>query len=234
MDDDDRGDALNVANLENKGSSAGPQEHGETISHVPGPDGLVNAATLRRPVASADWCHDWRLFGGGTASAGNLAEVTWGRRCWSGLVVGRGCGGSRLVDSEKSSIVTLSVVCGAGWADRERTFATRTAFSRRIRGWDLSHLQENAVLAGYRSSRYAAEVRRSDATGTVRCPAAARALREAGGSLCVRGAGPCRRSLTPSGMESARPRLSQSDSRLGAIELTELDSTTILSAYDST
>ena len=44
----------------------------------------------------------------------------------------------------------------------------------------------------------------------------------------------CHRSLTPSGMESCRPELSQSDSRLGAIELTELDSTTILSAYDST
>ena len=63
---------------------------------------------------------------------------------------------ARLVDSEKSSIVTLSAVCGAGWADRERTFATRTAFSHRTRGWDLSHLQEIAVLAGYRSSRCAA------------------------------------------------------------------------------
>ena len=41
VDDDDRGDALNVANLENKGSSVGSQEHGETISHVPGPDGVV-------------------------------------------------------------------------------------------------------------------------------------------------------------------------------------------------
>lgn len=171
VDDDDRGDALNVANLENKGSSVGSQEHGETISHVPGPDGVVigvkdvslaqtvlqrrsgndrivhrskvtcdvlcgrglcsrggaggcrrfdrpvsvrmpqmcwltsasSGALMRarspgcrmpphrrRPVASADWCHDWRLFGGGAASAGNLAEVTWGCRCWSGLLVGRG------------------------------------------------------------------------------------------------------------------------------------------------
>ena len=188
-----------------------------------------------RPVAFADWCHDWRLFGSHTALAGNLAEVTWGRRCWSGLVVGKwGRGGSRLVDSEKSPIVTLSAVCGAGWADRERTFATRTAFSHRTRGWDLSHLQEIAVLAGCRSSRYAAGVRRSDAAGTVRRPAAARALREAGGSLCVRGAGPCRRSLSAPGMDCGPPGLSQSDSRLGAIELTELDSTTILSAYDST
>ena len=111
---------------------------------------------------------------------------------------------------------------------------TRTVFSHRTGGWDLSHLQEIAVLAGYRSSRYVAGARRSDAAGTVRRPAAARALREAGGSLCVRGAGPCRRSLSAPGMDCGPPRLSQSDSRLGAIELTELDSTTILSAYDST
>ena len=76
----------------------------------------------RRSVASADWCHDRRLFGSHTALAGNLAEVTWERWCWSGLVVGKwGRGGLRLVDSEKSPIVTLSAVCGAGWADRERT-----------------------------------------------------------------------------------------------------------------
>lgn len=188
----------------------------------------------RRPVASADWCHDWRLFAGGAASAGNLAEVTWGVGAGQGWLWGGECGGSRLVDSEKSSIVTLSAVCGAGWADRERAFATRTAFSHRTRGWDLSHLQEIAVLAGCRSSRYAAGVRRSGAAGTVRRPAAARALCEAGGLLCVRVAGPCRRSLSAPGMDCAPPRLSQSDSRLGAIELTELDSTTILSAYDST
>ena len=41
MDDDDCGDALNLANPENKGSPVGSQEHGETISHVPGPDGVV-------------------------------------------------------------------------------------------------------------------------------------------------------------------------------------------------
>ena len=124
-----------------------------------------------------------------------------------------------------------SAACGTGWTDRERTDEDCV---HRTRGWDLSHLQEIAVLAGYRSSRYAAGVRRSDAAGTVRRPAAARALREAGGSLCVRGAGPCRRSLSAPGMDCGPPRLSQSDSRLGAIELTELDSTTILSAYDST
>ena len=157
--------------------------------------------------------------GGGTALAGSLAEVTWGVGAGQGLLRGGECGGSRLVGSEKSSIMTLSAVCGAGWADRERTFATRTAFSHRTRGWDLSHLQEIAVLAGYRSSRYVAGARRSDAAGTVRRPAAARALREAGGSLCVRGAGPCRRSLSAPGMDCGPPGLSQSDSRLGLIAI---------------
>ena len=52
---------------------------------------------------------------GGTASTGNLAEVTWGRLCWSGLVAGRGeCGGARLVGSEKSPIVTLRRRVGLG------------------------------------------------------------------------------------------------------------------------
>ena len=111
---------------------------------------------------------------------------------------------------------------------------TRTAVSHRTGGWDLSHLQEIAVLAGCRSSRYAAGVRRSDTAGTVRRPAAARALCEAGGLLCVRVAGPCRRSLSAPGMDCGQVGLSQSDSRLGDVELTEFDSTTILSAYDST
>ena len=176
-------------------------------------------------------------FGGGAGGCRRFdrpVSVRMPQLCWLTSASSGALMRARLVDSEKSSIVTLSAVCGAGWADRERTFATRTAFSHRTRGWDLSHLQEIAVLAGCRSSRYAAGVRRSDAAGTVRRPAAARALREAGGSLCVRVAGPCRRSLSAPGMDCAPPRLSQSDSRLGAIELTELDSTTILSAYDST
>ena len=188
----------------------------------------------RRSVASADWCHDRRLFGSHTALAGNLAEVTWGRRCWSGLVVGKwGRGGSRLVDSEKSLIVTLSAVCGAGWTDRERTFATRTAlFSHRTRGWDLSHLQEIAALAGYRSPRCAAGAHCPDAVGAVRCLAVGGCTpRE---SRCVRVAGPCCRSLPAPGMDCGQAGLSQSDSRLGDVELTEFDSTTILSAYDST
>ena len=79
-----------------------------------------------------------------------------------------------------------------------------------------------------------AGMRRSDAAGTVRHLVAARALREASGSRCVRVAGQCRRSLWTSGMDCGPPRLSQSDSRLYAVKLTEPDSITILSAYDST
>ena len=169
VDDDDCGDALNVANLENKGSSVGSQEHGETISHVPGPDGVVigvkdvslaqavlqrrsgndrivhrskvtcdvlcgrgvwsgvtvvvvagltarwacaadvlaaigveqvahacQAAGLMGAATSAQACRFCGLVSrlatirGGAASVGNLAEVTWGRLCWSGLVAGRG------------------------------------------------------------------------------------------------------------------------------------------------
>ena len=41
MDDDDCCDALNVANLENKGSPVGSQEHSETISRVSGSVGVV-------------------------------------------------------------------------------------------------------------------------------------------------------------------------------------------------
>ena len=170
--------------------------------------------------------------GGGTASAGNLAEVTWGVGAGQGWLWGGECGGSRLVDSEKSSIVTLSTVCGAGWADRERTFATRTAFSRKSLGCGLSHLRENAVLARYRSSRCA---------GAAGCTALAPPELSAmlpwagasrGGWLAMQRA--CRRSPAVRGMDRPVLRLSQSDSRLGAIELTEPDSTTILSAYDST
>ena len=127
--------------------------------------------------------------GGGTALAGSLAEVTWGVGAGQGLLRGGECGGSRLVGSEKSPIVTLRRRVGLGGLIEN--VLTRTAFSHRARGWDLSHLQEIAVLAGYRIPRYAAGVRRSDAAGTVRRPAAARALREAGGSLCVCVAGHC-------------------------------------------
>ena len=171
VDDDDCGDALNVANLENKGSPVGSQEHGETISHIPGSDGVVigvkdvglaqavlqrrsgNDRIVHRSKVTCDvlcgrgvwsgvtlvvvagltarWacgcrrcvgCHRRRagrscvpgcradgcrhigaglsllragvtigdFSGAGTASTGNLAEVTWGRLYWSGLVAGRG------------------------------------------------------------------------------------------------------------------------------------------------
>ena len=96
----------------------------------------------------------------GTASTGSLAEVTWSVGAGQGWLWGGGCGGSRLVGSEKSPIVTLSAVRGAGRADRERTGEDCV---HRTRGWDLSRLQESAVLAGYRSPRHTAGVRCSDA-----------------------------------------------------------------------
>ena len=135
------------------------------------------------------------------------------------------CGGSRLVDSEKSPIVTLSAVRGAGRADRERTDEDCV---RRTRGWGLSRLQESAVLVGHRSPHM-----------RLGCTALAQSepsvtLSRAGGSRCVRMATLCRRSLSTPGMDRSPPRLSQSDSRLYAVKLTEPDSITILSAYDST
>ena len=180
-----------------------------------------------RPVAFADWCHDWRLFG---AVRHLLALLL--RRMWTlGLVrtgCGEGeCGGSRLVGSEKSPIVTLSAVRGAGRADRERTDEDCV---HRTRGWDLSRLQESAVLAGYRSPRHTAGVRCSDVAGIVRHPAVSGCFTWA----AARAAASCRRSLSTPGMDRSPPRLSQSDSRLHAVKLTEPDSITILSAYDST
>ena len=134
------------------------------------------------------------------------------------------CGGSRLVDSEKSPIVTLSAVRGAGRADRERTDEDCV---RRTRGWGLSRLQESAVLVGHRSPHM-----------WLGCAALAQpelsALSRAGGSRCVRMATLCHRSLSTPGMDCGPTRLSQSDSRLYAVKLTEPDSITILSAYDST
>jgi len=70
---------------------------------------------------------------------------------------------------------------------------TRTAFSQRTGGWDLSHLQEIAALAGYRSPRCAAGAHCPDAVGAVRCLAVGGCTpRE---SRCVRVAGPCCRSV---------------------------------------
>ena len=84
--------------------------------------------------------------------------MTWGVGAGQGWLWGGECGGSRLVDSEKSPIVTRRRCVGLGGLIEN--LLTRTAFSRRTRGWDLSHLQDVAVLAGYRSPQYAAGVRR--------------------------------------------------------------------------
>ena len=73
------------------------------------------------------------------------------------VVEGRGPGVT-LVGSEKSPIVTRRRRVGLGGLIEN--VLTRTAFSHRTRGWDLSHLQEIAVFVGHRSPRCAAGVRR--------------------------------------------------------------------------
>ena len=73
------------------------------------------------------------------------------------LVEGRGPGVT-LVGSEKSPIVTLRWCVGLGGLIEN--VLTRTVFSHRTGGWDLSHLQEIAVFVGHRSPRCAAGVRR--------------------------------------------------------------------------
>ena len=90
--------------------------------------------------------------------AGDLAEVTWGVGAGQGWLWGGECGGSRLVDSEKSPIVTRRRCVGLGGLIEN--VVTRAAFSHGTRGWDLSHLQDIAVLARCCSPRYAAGVRR--------------------------------------------------------------------------
>lgn len=121
----------------------------------------------------------------------------------------------REVDSEKSPIVTLSAVCGAGGLIEN--VLTRTTFAELLGG--TSVICRKAQSSPGITVR-AAGVHRSDAAGTVR-----------GRRLAPR---PCRRSLSASGMDRGPSRLSQSDSRLYAVKLTEPDSITILSAYDST
>ena len=314
VDDDDCGDALNVANLENKGSPVGSQEHGETIAHIPGSDGVVigvkdvglaqavlqrrsgndrivhrskvtcgalcgrgvwsrgdaggcrrfdcpvgvripqmpwatsasSGALMsvrlpgwrmpphqRRPVASAGWCHDRRLFRGRYGiyrqpRRGDLgASVLVRAGCGEGE-----CGGARLVGSEKSPIVTLRWCVGLGGL-------IENVLSRRgLRSPTELSGGASVICGNAQSARIAVPVcgwdAPPDAAGTVRRPVAARALREASGSRCVRMAGLCRRSLSAPGMDCDPPRLSQSDSRLYAVKLTEPDSITILSAYDST
>ena len=52
--------------------------------------GLVNAAMSAQACCFCGLVSRLATIRGGAASVGNLAEVTWGRLCWSGLVVGRG------------------------------------------------------------------------------------------------------------------------------------------------
>ena len=95
MDDDDCGYALNVANLENKGSSVGSQEHGETISHVPGPDGVVmgvkdvrlSEAVLQRRSGNDRIVHRSKV----------TCDVLFSRGVWSWGGAGGCCGNARPV-----------------------------------------------------------------------------------------------------------------------------------------
>lgn len=170
---------------------------------------------------------------GGAASVGNLAEVTWGVGAGQGLLRGGECGGARLVGSEKSPIVTRRWCVGLGGLI-ENVLSRRGLRSPTELSGGASVICGNAQS----SARIAVPVcgwgAPPDAVGTIRHPVAARVLREASGSRCVRVGSPCRRSLSAPGMDCDPPRLSQSDSRLYAVKLTEPDSITILSAYDST
>ena len=112
-----------------------------------------------RSGAFADWCHDWRLFRGWYGICRQPRRGDLGASVLVRAGCGEGeCGGARLVGSEKSPIVTLWWCVGLGGLIEN--VLTRTAFSHRTRGWDLSHLQEIAVLVGHRSPRYVAGVRR--------------------------------------------------------------------------
>ena len=114
MDDDDCGDALNLANLENKGSPVGSQEHGETISHIPGSDGVVIGvkdvglaqAVLQRRSGNDRIVHRSKvtcdaLFGRGAWSRGGaggcrsfdcpvsvrMPQMPWLTSAWSGALM---------------------------------------------------------------------------------------------------------------------------------------------------
>ena len=102
VDDDDRGDALNVANLENKGSSVGSQEHGETISHVPGPDGVVIGV---KDVSLAQAVLQRRS---GNDRIVHRSKVTCDALCGRGLCSRGGAGGCRRFDRPVSVRVPLS------------------------------------------------------------------------------------------------------------------------------
>ena len=68
-----------------------------------------------RPVASADWCHDWRLFRGWYGICRQPRRGDLGASVLVRAGCGEGeCGGARLVGSEKSPIVTRRRRVGLG------------------------------------------------------------------------------------------------------------------------
>ena len=143
------------------------------------------------------------------------------------------CGGARLVGSEKSPIVTRRWCVGLGGLI-ENVLSRRGLRSPTELSGGASVICGNAQSSARVAVPMCGWDAPPDAAGAVRHPVTARALREASGSRCVRVAGPCCRSLLALGMDCGPPGLSQSDSRLHAVKLTEPDSITILSAYDST
>ena len=205
----------------------------ERVAHACQAAGLMGAATSAQACRFCGLVSRLATIRGGAASVGNLAEVTWGVGAGQGLLRGGECGGARLVGSEKSPIVTRRWCVGLGGLI-ENVLSRRGLRSPTELSGGASVICGNAQS----SARIAVPVcgwgAPPDAVGTIRHPVAARVLREASGSRCVRVGSPCRRSLSAPGMDCDPPRLSQSDSRLYAVKLTEPDSITILSAYDST
>ena len=206
----------------------------ERVAHACQAAGLMGAATSAQACRFCGLVSRLATIRGGAASVGNLAEVTLGASVLVRAGCGEGeCGGARLVGSEKSPIVTLRWCVGLGGL-------IENVLSRRGLRSPTELSGGASVICGnvQSSARIAVPVcgwdAPPDAAGTVSQPVAARALREESGSRCVRMAGLCRRSLSALGMEGGPLRLSQSDSRLYAVKLTEPDSITILSAYDST
>ena len=143
------------------------------------------------------------------------------------------CGGSRLVGSEKSPIVTRRRRVGLGGLIENVLSRRGLRSPTELAGGTSAICRKSQSSSGIAVPVCGWDAQ-PDAAGTVRHPVAARALREASGSLCVRMAVLCHRSLLAPGMDCGQLRLSQSDSRLYAVKLTEPDSITILSAYDST
>ena len=86
----------------------------ERGTHVREATGLANASPSVQACCFCGLVSRLATIRGGTASVGNLAEVTWGVGAGQGWLWGGECGGSRLVDSEKSPIVTLRRCVGLG------------------------------------------------------------------------------------------------------------------------